>query len=452
MLKKIYLIFIKKIKILEKMLKKNLQNQHKINFDTEITSVGTDKLLPKVTNENPEVKINNPKALESLLKKLKKVKNNTLYVYDNLKYPHSDESLNDFRKDKFLFENYLKEKFDGKIPLSCFIAHKETFDLYKFLDDEFDNLKIFYYQFDLSIEPKEAKQFYVNFQKTKISLFPQLQIAFEYMGEYFMFTGYSLWAYYMDTIKFYKAAEKFTLIVQNYNVPIPKTQNHVYMIMKDYNGYYLKEFKIEKTETTILQNYDDNFIEVDKIIRKKLNDSNKGIILLHGERGTGKTYYIRDLTSKIDKKFIFIPSFLSVQLTDTDFISFLVKQCTESILIFEDAEKIVKSRENDYYNGTISDLLNLADGILGDVIKSQIICTFNIGITSIDEALLRPGRLIAEYEFKKLSWNKAKEVAKQLKKTLKEEREYSLAEIYKSDDLPAIFKNPSKKTMGFGPN
>jgi hypothetical protein len=45
----------------------------------------------------------------------------------------------------------------------------------------------------------------------------------------------------------------------------------------------------------------------------------------------------------------------------------------------------------------------MTDGLLNDMLKLQIICTFNVDLKRLDSALLRPGRLIARKEFKPLS-------------------------------------------------
>jgi ATP-dependent 26S proteasome regulatory subunit len=51
---------------------------------------------------------------------------------------------------------------------------------------------------------------------------------------------------------------------------------------------------------------------------------------------------------------------------------------------------------------SVSNLLNISDGLLADFLNVQLICTFNSSLTLIDSALLRKGRLIAKYEFGKL--------------------------------------------------
>jgi len=68
-----------------------------------------------------------------------------------------------------------------------------------------------------------------------------------------------------------------------------------------------------------------------------------------------------------------------------------------SLLIIEDAEgSLSRSRTS---SQSVANLLNLSDGLLSDGIQVQILATFNCPLISLDSALLRPGRLIAQYCF-----------------------------------------------------
>jgi hypothetical protein len=58
--------------------------------------------------------------------------------------------------------------------------------------------------------------------------------------------------------------------------------------------------------------------------------------------------------------------------------------------------------------------LNISDGLLADCLNVQIICSFNTDISKIDSALMRKGRLIAQYEFKELAVQKAQQLSNKL--------------------------------------
>lgn len=179
-------------------------------------------------------------------------------------------------------------------------------------------------------------------------------------------------------------------------------------------GLYLKNFKTNPVEIDIEENYNEDFLSVSDLIVKTLNDQNKtGIVLLHSEPGCGKTSYLRYLTQKItDKRIIYLPPDIANRLADPDFISFLMNY-PDSILIIEDAESCLQKRDVGG-NQAVSNLLNSSDGLLGDALKLQVICTFNCEISQIDPALMRPGRLIAKYKFEKLSVDKTNKLMKKL--------------------------------------
>ena len=72
-----------------------------------------------------------------------------------------------------------------------------------------------------------------------------------------------------------------------------------------------------------------------------------------------------------------------------------------------------------------------SDGLLGDAMHQQIIATFNCDLTTVDPALLRQGRLIADYEFNKLDLESSKTLSDKLGFGIENITEpMTLAEIY----------------------
>jgi ATP-dependent 26S proteasome regulatory subunit len=99
-----------------------------------------------------------------------------------------------------------------------------------------------------------------------------------------------------------------------------------------------------------------------------------------------------------------------------------------AVLVIEDAENIIKDRRYSS-ESSVSNLLNISDGLLSDCLNVQIICTFNSEIGLVDSALLRKGRLIARYEFGKLSIDKARKLIDHLNLKIKINKPMTLAEI-----------------------
>ncbi|MBI5842279.1 MAG: AAA family ATPase [Chloroflexi bacterium] len=195
--------------------------------------------------------------------------------------------------------------------------------------------------------------------------------------------------------------------------------------------------------------YNDDFIEIDTIISDFMTKQESGIVLLHGEPGTGKTTYIKHLICKfINKDFIFVQNDFVRDLLKPSFISFLL-QNKNATLIIEDAEKVVVSRDHSSEDSVVSTILQLTDGLFSDFLNIKIICTFNTDIDRIDKALLRKGRMIAKYHFKPLSSEKTAALTKKLGHD-DVTGSLTLADIFEYDKRE--FKNQSKRTIGFIPS
>jgi hypothetical protein len=212
-------------------------------------------------------------------------------------------------------------------------------------------------------------------------------------------------------------------------------------------GLELTAMEIKKTNLNIDTSYNDDFAEVDKTIQKRLNTKkDKGIVLLHGLPGTGKTTYIRYLVGKIKKKILFLPPGIARHITDPDFVNILIEN-PNCVVIIEDAENIIMDRSITG-DSSVSNLLNISDGLLADFLNVQLICTFNTHISKVDSALLRKGRLIAKYEFDKLSKDKAQVLSNTLGNTKTIEQAMTLSEIYNQDEAAIQIENKTT-TIGF---
>tara|TARA_R110000772_G_scaffold62549_2_gene140555 strand:+ start:1520 stop:2716 length:1197 start_codon:yes stop_codon:yes gene_type:complete len=234
-----------------------------------------------------------------------------------------------------------------------------------------------------------------------------------------------------------------------------KTMSSVHILAHSQErGMYLTDFKIDDKyeDLDIKSNYNDDFLLIYNSIIDNLNKDQIGLYLLHGIHGTGKTTLIRHIIRKINKRLIFISPSMATQFSNPDMIPFLMRY-PNSIIIIEDSENIIKKRENGN-DQSVSNLLNLSDGILGDCLKFQIICTFNTRKSDIDEALLRKGRLIESYEFGKLTEEKTNELLTKLGHP-KSDKPMRLSDIYNPDEnhfdtnegTSIGFKSKKKKTM-----
>ena len=94
--------------------------------------------------------------------------------------------------------------------------------------------------------------------------------------------------------------ESLTLKIKKFHRRERKKEFEINLISFDNNTFTLKEIEIKKTRLDLKLYYEDEFLEIDKTIQERLNKKNdKGIVLLHGLPGTGKTTYLRYLIGKV---------------------------------------------------------------------------------------------------------------------------------------------------------
>jgi SpoVK/Ycf46/Vps4 family AAA+-type ATPase len=210
----------------------------------------------------------------------------------------------------------------------------------------------------------------------------------------------------------------------------------------------VEDYELNIPDMDIELNYGSDFLKVHETIVNRLNrNHDKGIILFHGDPGTGKTSYIKYLTRLInDKEVLFIPPSMAESLSEPSIIPFLMEH-KNSILIIEDAEKVIADRDLNGSSAGVSNILNLTDGIMGDCLNIQIVATFNMKREKIDPALLRKGRLIAEHKFGLLSVDNTNRLLNHLGKNNKVDKPMPLSDIYNIDE--EVFKVENKQQIGF---
>jgi hypothetical protein len=228
-----------------------------------------------------------------------------------------------------------------------------------------------------------------------------------------------------------------------------KKKANIQLVKSDMGHLDTEDYDLYSPPMDLNLNYGVEFNKIHELIIERLNKPNdKGIILLHGDPGTGKTSYIKHLTSLIlEKDILFIPPSMAEMLSEPTIIPFLMDH-KNSILIIEDAERVIGDREGNGSPAGVSNILNLTDGILGDCLNIQVVATFNMKREKIDKALLRKGRLIAEHKFEKLSVEETNKLLVSLGKANISEEGMCLADIYNIDT--EVYKTETKENkIGF---
>ncbi len=318
-----------------------------------------------------------------------------------------------------------------RVPCISFINSIDTQNVYQYIRDGKAGKVLQVYQRTYYNWTQQRQEFsttlFILANKTMI------EMGDEYAEILFSDNRYAYAKELMEVFKNMKAPEK----ERAYEINIITINNHC---------LELKTLGIEPTQLNLALYYNDDFLEVDKVIRERLLRKNdKGIILLHGLPGTGKTTYLRHLIGSIDKKVLFVSPAVASNLMNPEFIDLLIDN-PNAVLVIEDAENIIMDRRHNH-NSSVSNLLNISDGLLSDCLNVQIICTFNNNIQLVDNALMRKGRLIAKYEFGKLTTAKAQQLSNHLGFNATINVPMTIAEITHPGDMEGT--NTTVEVLGF---
>jgi len=186
-------------------------------------------------------------------------------------------------------------------------------------------------------------------------------------------------------------------------------------------------------------NYTDQQLKVyDSLLDDLKSSSPQGrLTILDGEPGTGKSFFIRGIINAADASFVFIPASLGGSLTGPEITPILLRDKIREVpmvLIMEDADAVFTKRHMENMS-RLSELLNMSDGILGDLADIRIIATTNSTRVEMDDAILRPGRLAHHLTFEKLEFKGVKQIFEHLTgkpwRSSMPNVKHSLAEIYK---------------------
>jgi len=191
----------------------------------------------------------------------------------------------------------------------------------------------------------------------------------------------------------------------------------------------------------------------------KTNSPCGRFVLLSGPPGSGKSYLIRAITSEIEALFVLVPAGLANQLTGPSILPLLANyKNSESpiILIIEDADVCITKESRSTNPGGLSDILNLGDGLFGQLADVRILATSNADKMDLDPAMKRPGRMCQHVMVGYLSVAEAIRTYKNITGNeppegmwKKGSKKITLAEVYRRARADGWEPEVAEKTIGF---
>lgn len=186
----------------------------------------------------------------------------------------------------------------------------------------------------------------------------------------------------------------------------------------------------------------DDFPTIDDYLDAYI-DSDASILILIGPPGTCKTTLIKHMIQRSgdDAKVTYDPKILSEDGFFAEFIS-----DTSRFLVMEDADEFLSARHEG--NTMMHKFLNVSDGLISAHDKKIVFSTNLPSVSSIDDALMRPGRCFDVLQFRALSRAEARAVLDEIGDTraLPDGSEFTFAEIFAKLPSGGGFK---KRSIGF---
>lgn len=344
-------------------------------------------------------------------------KNNSL----KLNISKEDNNLNDFL--------YCWNKF-GDRPNKITIYSSFTKDGFNTVVSEYNEYK------NSNIELIPADDFDIINDKSIIKIDDNIYISYHILDREsensFIHELVFLYKSEKDLEKINEITEK----LGNYNIEFEEGEDNFKLntVFITQNGLEVEPIEKSDLDESIELFYNETTFKSINKLNKTIKNSKKGLTILYGERGTGKTSIINYICDKLNRMVIYIPNtMLDVTINSPEFRTFLRKY-PKPIIVLDDCEMIFNelySKSNIYVNN----ILQMVDGLLSDSIELNIITIFNVeNDDEIDHVLLECNSLIDVIEFELLNQEESNDLSKHLGYKKKYKNKSRLIDIIKKDN------------------
>lgn len=204
--------------------------------------------------------------------------------------------------------------------------------------------------------------------------------------------------------------------------------NNFYVVTLEKESFELLPITIDIPKIDMTLNYDKTLLEKEQHFINVLNSEEIGLSFLYGLKGTGKTYFLKKIIPKINRKFYYFPSYLLENFYIFNQFLISIKRQNNVTLIFEDSEL--------YFGNKCSKIhVDAIMSCLESLIQSnglQMIFILNVdNIEQIDDDLFSNNvKMLFEHKFDKISSSQANRLSKKMKMSSTFDSNVTLSEVY----------------------
>jgi hypothetical protein len=314
-----------------------------------------------------------------------------------VKYNSEDSDLNDF-----IYCSEVMCERPSKLVIAANFKTKEFIDLFK--DVKYINT--------LTEASEDVEGFLIN-EKSLVQLKENVFMSFTHMDKLMEGLITNINIYYKT--ESYTDIEKYISDLQSITLKPEVEEIKITCANLTPNGLDLEPMELMLADYDNIESFvnDDTFKSISKL-SKKINKLEKGLSIIYGKRGSGKTTILNWIASKSNKSVIFIPlSTIDATINNPNFKAHLMKN-DGSLLIIDDCE-IFNSDMHIKSNIVFANILQMVDGFNSDDLMVSILLSFNLETEEeIDVDILECNNLIDVIKFDSLKKSKANKLCKQL--------------------------------------